>query len=297
LQASSPEIKTEHAASCAPQSNNTTRLEVTLQAHHIFSPQPSPFIDSSITFSHLFIVATHRILCVWLTPGNMSIYCYRRERDEISDVTAYEFPCGNLNSTNPIVQCCGYGDICLTNGMCSYEDSMRGGSGYYVAGCTDSSGLCPGFANRCTSSSHSDATWNVTSGLWQCCGVDAYDVPSCNSPSDEQFNAPSPALLQTVFSVPPSGYSATSTSLASTASTTTASVVDSSTPTSAPSSNSGPSSPQSGLSIGAKAGIGVGAALGALAVIGLLIYLVYRQRGRRRRSKEVYQPADIPRQR
>jgi hypothetical protein len=50
---------------------------------------------------------------------------------------------------------------------------------------------------------------------------------------------------------------------------------------STPPPTSDPSPSQSDLSTGAKAGIGVGVVLGALAVISLLIYLIYRKRGRR----------------
>ena len=78
--------------------------------------------------------------------------------------TGKDFPCGNFNSTDPVVPCCIKRDICLTNGICSYQKSLIGASGYYVAGCTASSGLCPGFPNRCTSHVLPDVTWNSTSG-------------------------------------------------------------------------------------------------------------------------------------
>lgn len=83
----------------------------------------------------------------------------------ITNQTGKDFPCGKPNSTDPVVPCCVKGDICLTNGICSYQKSSMGGSGYHVAGCTASSGLCPGFPTRCTSHFLPDVTWNSTSGL------------------------------------------------------------------------------------------------------------------------------------
>jgi hypothetical protein len=231
----------------------------------------------------------------------MSIHCYRHTGTEILDTTTVDSPCGNLNSTDPIVQCCGHGNFCLTEGLCSYQHSLVGGSGYYIGACTDSSGLCPGFPNRCTSQSLPDATWNSTFGLCQCCGADSYGNPSCDNPQNDQFIAPAPSLLQTIFSVPLHGWAATSTSIRATdsimstsvSSVTTISVSGSiseqTAPTSAVSSNSDIS--QNDLSIGAKAGIGVGAALAGLAAVGLLIYLVYRQRGHRSHSGDAADPA------
>lgn len=83
----------------------------------------------------------------------------------ITNQTGKDFPCGKPHPTDPVVPCCVKGDICLTNGICSYQKSSIGGSGYYVAGCTASSGLCPGFPTRCTSHFLPDVTWNSTSGL------------------------------------------------------------------------------------------------------------------------------------
>lgn len=48
-------------------------------------------------------------------------------------------PCFQPNTTNQIAQCCVWGDICYSDGMCGYTHSLTGGSGYYKAGCTDSS--------------------------------------------------------------------------------------------------------------------------------------------------------------
>src|ERR1700710_2670843 len=110
-----------------------------------------------------------------MAATNTSIYCYRlqfrtfRDDGPVSD----EAPCGNINTTNPVVPCCFAGDSCLTNGFCSYAHSQVGGSGYYVPSCTNSSGICPGFPYRCTDQKIVDAVWNSTSGLWQCCGAES----------------------------------------------------------------------------------------------------------------------------
>lgn len=217
----------------------------------------------------------------------MSVQCYRHSYGEILNQTGKDSPCGNLNSTNPIVPCCANGDTCLTNGICSYQKSLVGGSGYYVAGCTASSGLCPGFPNRCTSQFLPDVTWNSTSGLWQCCGVDANSNPACDDPTNEQFVAPAPAGLQTIFSISRDGWTATSmallstsTPLPSTYSTTTVSEASSSTATAVSDAASAPFVPPSGLSTGTKTGVGIGAALTLLAVLGLMAYLIRKRRRR-----------------
>jgi hypothetical protein len=227
----------------------------------------------------------------------MSVQCYRHSWGEVLNQTGKDSPCGDLNSTNPIVPCCANGDTCLTNGICSYQKSLVGGSGYYVAGCTASSGLCPGFPNRCTSQFLPDVTWNSTSGLWQCCGVDANSNPACDDPTNEQFIAPSPAALQTIFSISRDGWTATSTALPSTSTslpsaslTTPISAVDLSTSTAVSDATSSPSISPSGLSTGTKAGVGIGAALALLASLGLVAYLVVRKRRRRLCSKQYAEP-------
>lgn len=232
----------------------------------------------------------------------MSVQCYRNSYGEILNQTGKDSPCGTPNSTDPIIPCCAKGDLCLTNGFCSYQKSLVGGSGYYVAGCTASSGLCPTYPNRCTSQFLPDATWNSTSQLWQCCGVDANYDPACEDPTNEHFVAPEPGSLQTFFSVPREGVGATSTTLEQQSSTTGASTVSttmtaatesaavSSRTTSATpneTSVSSSSTHQSGLSIATKAGIGIGAALGALGAISLVVYFIFRKRrGRRSQAGE-----------
>jgi len=227
----------------------------------------------------------------------MSVQCYRHSWGEILNQTGKDSPCGNLNATDPIVPCCANGDVCLTNGICSYQKSLVGGSGYYVAGCTASSGLCPGFPNRCTSQFLPDVTWNSTSGLWQCCGVDTHNNPACDDPTNEQFVAPSPAALQTIFSISQDGWTATSTAVLSTSttlpaasSTTPVSVQSLSTTAAVADATSTPSVSPSGLSNGTKAGVGLAAALALLIFLSLVAYLVVRKRRSRLRPKPLDEP-------
>lgn len=227
----------------------------------------------------------------------MSVQCYRHSWGEILNQTGRDSPCGNLNSTDPVVPCCANGDVCLTDGICSYQKSLVGGSGYYVAGCTASSGLCPGFPNRCTSQFLPDVTWNSTSGLWQCCGVDSNNNPACDDPTNEQFIAPSPTDLQTIFSISRGGWTATSTALLpkstplpDASSTTRAHTANPSTTAVVSGAASTPSISPSGLSNGTKAGVGIAAALTLLAVLGLAAYLVARKRRRRLCSEQHVEP-------
>lgn len=219
---------------------------------------------------------------------NMSVQCYRRSWGEILNQTGKDSPCGNLNSTDPVVPCCANGDVCLTDGIYSYQKSLVGGSGYYVAGCTASSGLCPEFPNRCTSQFLPDVTWNSTFGLWQCCGVDSENIPACDDPTKEQFIAPSPAALHTIFSISRDGWMATSTALLSTStpfpdasSTTPVPAVNPSATTAVSEATTTPPVSPNGMSSGMKAGVGIGAALALLTVFGPVAYLVFRKRKRR----------------
>src|ERR1700761_1661139 len=58
-------------------------------------------------------------------------------------------PCGPVNDTNKVVPCCYNGDYCMSDGICHYTHSLVGGSGYYVAGCTDPYFSDPVSQNRC----------------------------------------------------------------------------------------------------------------------------------------------------
>jgi hypothetical protein len=229
----------------------------------------------------------------------MSINCYRTMNSQVQNKTAsgIDFPCGNLNSTDLIVPCCAKGDFCLSNGFCKYPESSSGGSGYYVSGCTNPTGVCPTFPDRCTKQALPDVTWNQTSQRWHCCGVDSKGKASCDNPTDERFDAPGSSLLETYFTLPRDGWTATSTTVPSTSSSssssisiTSATAVSSSTGTPLPDPTSLPSTQHNGLSSGTKAGIGIGAALAALAILGAVLYFIFRKRGRRRRSEQSSKP-------
>lgn len=67
--------------------------------------------------------------------------CFILQNNEISEfnTSAEISPCGPVNATTAAVPCCTNGDACLTGGLCFFTFSLTGGSGYYAAGCTDSS--------------------------------------------------------------------------------------------------------------------------------------------------------------
>ena len=213
----------------------------------------------------------------------MSILCHRIENNTPYDVSSDESPCGNVNTSSPVVSCCANSDFCLTDGFCAYTHSQVGGSGFYVASCTETSGICPNYPKRCTDQAHPDAVWNSTAELWQCCGQDSSGNPSCDSPTNEYFSAPARSLLQTIFSEPTAGWVATSTFIVSPSTT-----LASSTTTSHTLSPSATVASNSGLSTGADAGIGVGVAFASLAALSLLLYFIFRQRRRRKGQGTTY---------
>jgi len=236
--------------------------------------------------------------------ANMSVNCFRQAGDKILNQTAanMDFPCGNVNATNPVVPCCAKGDTCLSNGFCTYPESAPDGSSYYVSGCTDPSGECLNYRGRCTSLQLPDVVWNATDQRWYCCGADSGADStfrtSCDNPTSQRFNAPDPALLEVLFSIPPYGWTATSTAIrptssypSSTTSTSSALPTDSNTYAGSPDSTTVPAAAQGGLTGGAKAGIGVGAALGALAVLGLVFILVLKKRRLRVSSQQYGVPS------
>lgn len=56
----------------------------------------------------------------------MSTPCYLPAAgDQIRAVTGYA-PCGQINTTNPVVTCCAPRDICFAGGICHYTHSLEG---------------------------------------------------------------------------------------------------------------------------------------------------------------------------
>lgn len=175
-------------------------------------------------------------------------------------------PCGQTNASTPNVPCCVSGDYCLTNGLCHYTRSLDGGSGYYAAGCTDKTykdtTACP---QLCDDRAKKDVVYNSSTNLWNCCGEDmATGNANCGDPTDESFDAPAENQLQTYYTA---GSTLTSTKPSSASRTATK------TPTTSAASSSG-------LSTGAAAGIGVACGIVGLALIGFLVFFLFRRRRR-----------------
>lgn len=176
-------------------------------------------------------------------------------------------PCGQSNTTTPYVPCCASGDYCLTNGLCHYTHSLDGGSGYYAAGCTDKTfkdtTACP---QLCDDRLKKDVVYNSSTELWYCCGEDlTTGNPNCGDPTNESFAAPAENQLQTYYTAGTAPASTRSSSATRTATKTPAA--------------------SSGLSGGAAAGIGVACGIVGLALIGFLVFFLFR-RTRRSRGLE-----------
>jgi hypothetical protein len=141
-----------------------------------------------------------------------------------------------------------------------------------------------------------DAVYDYETNLWSCCGTDAKGELNCSDPSNETFFAPSPEELVASFSVPISGWSATSTSFATptisnprSISATTRSVTTTSTTPSTSEGGGGggnvivQQSSTGSISSGAAAGIGVGSGIGVLA-IGIAIWFCLAKQRRNKRD-------------
>jgi len=193
-------------------------------------------------------------------------------------------PCGPINSTNPNVPCCASGDFCLSDGLCHYTYSLKGGSGYYASGCTDKTyndkNACP---QLCDDRLRKDVVYNSSRKLWECCGADSAGDPNCGNPTDETFDVPAVNLLVTYYTA---GVKAGSTSSSSSSASKTATVATTASPENSASvstsaSASASAAASSGPSTGAAIGIGVVCGMVGLSLIGALIFFLFRRRGRR----------------
>ncbi|KAF2234288.1 hypothetical protein EV356DRAFT_576734 [Viridothelium virens] len=227
---------------------------------------------------------------------NNTITCYFQDTITFNATQWFNYePCGPVNKSVPVVPCCTRGTQCYTNGFCHYENSVPGGSGWQVAGCTDAQ-YGPACYGRCTQNvHHPDAVYNRTSQLWNCCGINSRGEPTCQSPTDYAFDAPAPEDLQEYYVVPLRGDSTplatwssnTATSISSSTTSHATSATLSASQSSAPGSPA-PSAPTSrsngGLSSGAIAGIAIGTAIGVIIVAVCSIYFCL---SRRRRSGNI----------
>ncbi|KAF2193580.1 hypothetical protein K469DRAFT_712356 [Zopfia rhizophila CBS 207.26] len=174
-------------------------------------------------------------------------------------------PCGPTNATVPVVPCCNADDTCLAHGICHYDTrSIEGGSGYYVAACTDPNYKDKNCRQLCTSQARTDISYNSNLSRWQCCGADSDKNANCDNATNDGFDVPAPTLLQTYWP------------------TIRATSIPTPNPTSSPQQSSPP-----GLSTSAAGGIGAGVAVGVLALVGLGIFFLLRRRRQHDRERQL----------
>lgn len=173
------------------------------------------------------------------------------------------------------VSCCANDDFCLEDGLCRYTNSRVGGSGYYVAGCTDQQyldGSCP---QLCNALSVKDVVFvQQPSQLWKCCGAAADGTAQCDQPTDENFDAPRPQRIDTYYQagVGPVTATDTSSTTSTSAATTTASLILPPPP---------PPPKSTGISAGVAGGIAAGAAVVILIISLIFVYFLRRRSPRR----------------
>ncbi|KAK5164299.1 uncharacterized protein LTR77_009994 [Saxophila tyrrhenica] len=214
-----------------------------------------------------------------------STVCYTISNDFVSSSNQY-VPCGG-SSSGVAQSCCNVGDYCLEDGICRYTHrGVVNGTGYYMAGCTDSSWSNPACPKQCASEYSSDIIYDMAASNWKCCDS-AKGHLNCQQPSDLVVSAPAPSDLSTILqlstSAPP--FIATTAIGAVTISHSaipTPNLKAAATSSSIPTSMSA-STP---LSTGAKAGIGIGVIIGFALLFGGG-YLFYQ---RNKRRHERFQP-------
>lgn len=79
------------------------------------------------------------------------VKCYTQTNNTIYEQSDW-FPVGYSNNANEFFPCCDEGDAGLDYSICQYTESIPGGSGYYVAGCTDPSFNASICSNNCSKS-------------------------------------------------------------------------------------------------------------------------------------------------
>ncbi|MCJ1326331.1 hypothetical protein MMC10_002995 [Thelotrema lepadinum] len=212
--------------------------------------------------------------------------CYRlKETNDINDISNVDSPCATLPSNSSLfVPCCTNGDQCLQYGLaaiCHYTHALTGGSGYYAGGCTDPTFKDASCDRECADLADQEIVYDDTNSLWRCCGS-TNGTPTCESPTNETFQAASPGALE-AYSIP------ASTSVSGTTVSTSTGAAAATSSTASASSQDAPASMS--LSTGALAGIIVGSIVGGGLLV-TLFSLALRRVWKRRRLLGVDRPAN-----
>ncbi len=212
--------------------------------------------------------------------------CYTIGNDYVSSTNQY-FPCGSNSASGGKAQpCCFAGDYCLEDSICQYtRGGVLNGTGYYMAGCTDSSWADLACPKQCSSEYGSDIIYNSAEANWNCCSS-GKGFLNCQQPSNLVVDAPAPSDLSTILHLSTPLPSSAATTGIATASTSHTAIPSSSSPARKQHSSTPAMSASTPLSTGAKAGIGVAVIAGFLLLFGGG-YLFY-QRNKRRHEK--FQP-------
>ncbi|RDW74253.1 uncharacterized protein DSM5745_06915 [Aspergillus mulundensis] len=173
-----------------------------------------------------------------------------------------------------------FGDCCSEKGYCGSTDA------YCAVGCQLSFGECNDASEQTVSNTGScgaTLTSNVTclGSTWgDCCSEKGYcggNASYCGTGCQAMFGScglDATTTAATVTSTSTSSSTSSSASSSSSSTSATSSPASSATPTSDPEGSGG----DGGLSKGAIAGISVGSAVGGLAIIALLVWLLFFRR-------------------
>ncbi|KAJ0123300.1 hypothetical protein J7T55_011765 [Diaporthe amygdali] len=185
------------------------------------------------------------------------------------------------------------GDTCMSGGLCSYTHSLKGGSGWYASGCTDSTFDDPHCTGRCLDNGANGKpdVVQVSASLWACCTLTDGER-NCMDPSDETFSLAASSELSSYFSIPATGYVYTSVSVSSsiTVSSPTSSTSIHTVSTAPPTASKTPTSEglnNTGRRISTATAVGMG--IGISAAIFLVAALWFGLR-RRHRTAEAQRP-------
>ncbi|KAF2722013.1 hypothetical protein K431DRAFT_345977 [Polychaeton citri CBS 116435] len=129
--------------------------------------------------------------------ASSELTCYTVGWNFVSSTNQY-FPCGSVNSdssNSTQAQACCYAGHDYS--ICHYDHHVEGGTGYYMAGCTDPTWQDPACATQCTSEYGADIVYDSAANQWQCCDV-TNTTKNCDNPTNDfVIKAPAPSLLST----------------------------------------------------------------------------------------------------
>lgn len=146
----------------------------------------------------------HHLPLMWvqglfMTALTLASDCHESANDTILASPDWVSPCGS-SKTGSTLGCCGLqaGLVCLSNSICN----IPGSNIYMFSDCTDinySAPECPLYCHNRSDINEHRIKWNDQDQIWQCCSTNADGQADCEHPTQENFSAPAPSALSTIY--------------------------------------------------------------------------------------------------